>query len=837
MVNLALSLLYFANLALCLPLGTFSTLSTASLLPSSTLVRSTPPSLTSSTPTTTALPSLSYTSNISKVISQSEQSTSSLSRSTSTSLNVSSTSTLSPTTSSSPTTPVSPVSSQDSQDMQTVFQRRLDFIIASATQVSHIASWLQTLGSDGSWPASEINYTTGCPAQRANWPAGNHWARILTLSAAWHGGLGGAEQYAGSLAVASAISSAMNFWFSQDFTVPGCLDQGGTSVCPCGTPGFWNTNWFSNVILVPKLVGESCLLFNTSLTPAQFNSCTTITTRAYDTFYQGKSFLTGANILDVAKIGIDLALLSSNASLITEAYGRINAEIVIEPGVMVDGIKPDGSFGQHGGLLYNGNYGKDYSNDVLELQIDAAGTQYSADITSRGAFETLIDGDQWMVYLNVETSVLHWDFSVLPRFISFPVIDAQATANLNINISEILQLGELWDSSTMVDMYNNLVEPTKDANEFYNNDYMVQRGHGYVSTLKMYSTRTKNTECVNSQNPFGFHLADGTLYTYLQGDEYEDISAAWDWNLIPGTTIDYGATPLDCAHASWTGLESFVGGVSNGKTGVAAMQYLNPLTQAFSWQKAWFFLDDDTQYVMIANLISNTNASIYSVLDQKRHSGNIYVDDDVFNAPGNQTFNCTVSSLWHRNVGYLFDSDSTVLSLSVGERTGAWSTIGTSAQPPETVDLFAAWIEHQDLTQPVSYTIFPGTTFDSFRRKSEERDIIPLQNDAYISAIFDADYDTISAVFWDISGGTLLFECEPSFNLGPASITVSGNVALILNFRAGTLTVSDPSQSLTSVDVQVNGITTTPLIFTVDLPSGPGGFAGISVTQQFSYFA
>jgi hypothetical protein len=101
------------------------------------------------------------------------------------------------------------------------------------------------------------------------------------------------------------------------------------------------------------------LLFNAKLTPAQFNSCTTISARAYDTFYQGKSFLTGANILDVAKIGIDLALLTSNASLITEAYSRINNEVVIQPGVMVDGIKPDGSFGQHSGLLYNGNYGKD----------------------------------------------------------------------------------------------------------------------------------------------------------------------------------------------------------------------------------------------------------------------------------------------------------------------------------------------------------------------------------------------------------------------------------------------------------------------------------------------
>jgi Polysaccharide lyase family 8, N terminal alpha-helical domain len=101
------------------------------------------------------------------------------------------------------------------------------------------------------------------------------------------------------------------------------------------------------------------LLFQSSLNQTQVNSCTSILARAYGTFYEGKSFLTGSNILDVAKIGVDLALLTTNTTLITEAYGRINAQIVIEPGIMVDGIKPDGSFGQHGGLLYNGNYGKD----------------------------------------------------------------------------------------------------------------------------------------------------------------------------------------------------------------------------------------------------------------------------------------------------------------------------------------------------------------------------------------------------------------------------------------------------------------------------------------------
>ena len=75
----------------------------------------------------------------------------------------------------------------------------------------------------------------------------------------------------------------------------------------------------------------------------------------------------------------------------------------------------------------------------------------------------------------------------------------------------------------------------------------------------------------------------------MVGNEYEDIVAAWNWNLIPGTTTDYAMTPLLCPNVSWTGIEQFVGGVSDGRVGAAAMRYTNPFTRALSWQRRGFF--------------------------------------------------------------------------------------------------------------------------------------------------------------------------------------------------------------------------------------------------------
>lgn len=67
------------------------------------------------------------------------------------------------------------------------------------------------------------------------------------MTAAWHGGVPGGDQYVQSASLLSSISNAVNWWFQNDFTNPACLDSGGTSSCPCGTAGLWNTNWFSNV--------------------------------------------------------------------------------------------------------------------------------------------------------------------------------------------------------------------------------------------------------------------------------------------------------------------------------------------------------------------------------------------------------------------------------------------------------------------------------------------------------------------------------------------------------------------------------------------------------------
>ena len=47
---------------------------------------------------------------------------------------------------------------------------------------------------------------------------------------------------------------------------------------------------------------------------------------------------------------------------------------------------------------------------MLALELAAADTQFEADDKGKAAFETLMDGDQWMIYQNTKTGTNHWDF-------------------------------------------------------------------------------------------------------------------------------------------------------------------------------------------------------------------------------------------------------------------------------------------------------------------------------------------------------------------------------------------------------------------------------------------
>lgn len=53
----------------------------------------------------------------------------------------------------------------------------------------------------------------------------------------------------------------------------------------------------------------------------------------------------------------------------------------------------------------------------------------------------------------------------------------------------------------------------------------------------------------------------------------------WDWEKIPGITVEHNGIILDCEHVSTLGKTVYVGGVSNGKYGIAAFNFSGVFTE------------------------------------------------------------------------------------------------------------------------------------------------------------------------------------------------------------------------------------------------------------------
>ena len=192
---------------------------------------------------------------------------------------------------------------------------------------------------------------------------------------------------------------------------------------------------------------------------------------------------------------------------------------------------------------------------------------------------------------------------------------------------------------------------------------------------------------------------------------------------------------------------------------------------------------------MVSVLDSRSNAPVFSVLDQRRHDGPVYVD----NVPVSGGNFSGPHTLFHATTGYLFD-DTPQLSVAAGPRTGSWTAIGTSTQPPETVDLFAAWIAHD--TGPVAYTVFPARQYPDFVAEAAAPPLRTLCNDAHVSAVQDPARATSMVAFWAGGGGAVRLPASAGWPQGALDVASDSAVVAIVDQRAWTVAVADPTQRL-----------------------------------------
>lgn len=226
---------------------------------------------------------------------------------------------------------------------------------------------------------------------------------------------------------------------------------------------------------------------------------------------------------------------------------------------------------------------------------------------------------------------------------------------------------------------------------------------------------------------------------------------------------------------------------------------------------------------MVSILNSTGTTPVLSVLDQRKRDGPIYVD---FLPVSSGNFS-SPKTLFHASTGYVFYPSSPSiypttttpqLSISTGKRTGNWSAIGISKQPPTTTDLFTAWLSHPPMHHDgenysthsagggVEYTVFPGrASREEFYADAFGAGLETLYADTRVYAVQDRVRGTVMSVFWESSGGVV--HVPPGGGEGGSGVggegimlgvDVASDSALVMVLDRGTwrVDVADPTQVL-----------------------------------------
>jgi chondroitin AC lyase len=590
-------------------------------------------------------------------------------------------------------------------DMETIKQRLHEMALGGGGAFQDVPGFVKDQQPEGSW--GDIDYAN---TNATAWAPANHVNRAYRMAQAY---AQPESPQQGKPELKQAILRAFDFWTRE------------RPKCP---------NWWYNVIGVPRTMYRLMLLIEGELSKEQREAGLAVLEEA-------KLGMTGQNLVWVAEVTIARGCLAKEAWLVQVAFDSLAKEIRVTTG---EGVQPDCSFHQHGDQLYSGGYGRGFSQDCPHFAVLARGTcfqfpQEKVDILS----SYLLDGQQWMARGST------FDYSACGREIS-----RKGAGSAKGLIGACRDLAQL-DSPRKAEFEAfaaRLEKPTpRNAlvgnKHFWRVDYMAHHRPESMASVRMTSPRTLQTETCNDESLLGRHLSDGLLYLYQTGDEYTGIFPVWDWKRLPGITCELTDDPPVTKNGQ-RGQRAFVGGVSNGQYGLAAMDFARGKLTA---KKAWFFFDNEI-VCLGAGLNCPTDFPVITSINQCLLKGDVLVSAGgpaQVAKRGKETLN---GPAWvhHDGVGYLFP-ERNQLVLKDEPQTGNWWQIN-HVYPKDEVseDVFSLWINHgkQVANGGYQYSVLPGIAPDALAAYSRKPPIEVLQNTPDIQAVRQHDAKIVAVAFY-----------------------------------------------------------------------------------------
>ncbi|WP_299064245.1 polysaccharide lyase 8 family protein [uncultured Polaribacter sp.] len=640
-----------------------------------------------------------------------------------------------------------------------------------------IEDLLADLAQNGAF--TTIDYTNKI---RSNWPVKEHLQNVQDLAINYNNT---SSKYYQNKKLSEQIHTSLNYWLDNDFL---------------------STNWHDQQIGVPELLLPTLFLMENELTKKQLNKAEVLLQRA-------KIKMSGQNKVWLSTNVLLRSLLFRKSDSVALASTAIQSELKIAKRV---GVKSDWSYHEHGAQLQFGNYGLSYLEDMIKTYTFLGNTPFQFQKDKIKFLRNIIlEGQQWILYNN------SYDTNACGRQL-FPNEQINKANRLKACIQKMKVLDEEFTEA-----FNDALNSKKLSvnKHFWKSDFQVHRRKDFYFSVKMSSKRVVGTESVNKENVQGYYMGDGVALLSTNGKEYENVFPFWDWKKLPGTTIIQDKKPLPIIKfKEFKTNSTFVGGVSNGKNGIAVMDYNRDGLKA---KKSWFLIDD-TIVCLGSGISANTNYPVTTAVNQSFLKGNVVVGkNDAIQTNLRKGNAIQPNWILHDNIGYLFPKEGNI-NFSTNILEGSWNKVAKRYRPVLlTEHIFKLWINHgtQPRDKSYNYLLVPNATQDKMLRL-QKNNPFKIINTKQQQSVESLDKKQAGIVFY--KAGTSKIKC---------GITVDKPCVVLIEEKPNQLmlAVSDPSQQLKNINVTIQGkyivensnYNKGKTQFTVNLPQGE--YAGKTV--------
>jgi chondroitin AC lyase len=652
-----------------------------------------------------------------------------------------------------------------SPDLEIIRKRIIADLMEPTVDAEEIARLIKTIKADGSWP--DINYVD---TSRTGFQHRQHLENMLALSRAYK--KPGTEFYQDP-ATKRTVSSALDFWLKHDF------------ICQ---------NWWWNEMGTPNWMINTLLVLDEDLTEKQRIEGARIASRAN---LKASGARPGGDLIQIAGMLGKQGLFKRDELIIDTVVKVMASEIKT---TTERGLQPDMSFHHRvDNVISTLSYGTGYASSFSYWAVKIAGTKYKfPDHAIKLLIDYYLDGISKSMAFG-----MYPDIGAKNRDLSRKAALTAAGTEIPENLLKTsdYRKKELED---IVQIRKGEKQPDQSWSRFFwHSEYFTYQRPRWFSSVRMHSNRQNNMEQPHNEEGLkNHHFGDGSNFITITGKEYFDIFPVWDWQKIPGTTIIQKPEFPHWRELAKKGLSDFVGGVTDGQYGAAAFDFQSP-HDALKARKAWFFFD--REFVCLGTgITSDANNPVVTTINQSLLNKDVVVLSEnkrtSLDRGNHQVKN--VSWILHDSIGYIFRSAGTV-HVKNDTATGNWRQINHqewATEEPVQKAVFTLWVDHgiKPQNSGYEYIVIPATNASALDQYDKSSDIIILSNSSLVQAVQHRGIGRTYIVFYQdglikLSGGLVISAQSPCM------VMIKTNGTTIQ-----TMTVSDPSRKLKSLQLSVN---------------------------------